>query len=270
MTSETVQVLPADTVLILGGGPVGMMTATVLSFYDVKSVVLERNFTTTKWPKMDLTNVRSMEIFRKLGLSEGLRRRGVPSHIPYTVLVSSGLSRDSPITQWNHPSVDKYFEMIQAKNDGTMPLEPWQRISQEIFEAWLKELSEHDPLIDIRFGWKLESILETERGVEATVTDLNKGKTVQFKAQYAVGCDGASSRVRRSLDISLDGGPVPGYVLLVHFKSNDLARLHKHGRFWHLFIARDGHMGGAAISQDEKASTNLWRFMLRLDVSNQY
>lgn len=176
---------------------------------------------------MDLTNVRSMEIFRKLGLSEGLRRRGkeqsgdfrghfqlthsnkgVPSHIPYTVLVSSGLSRDSPITQWNHPSVDKYFEMIQAKNDGTMPLEPWQRISQEIFEAWLKELSEHDPLIDIRFGWKLESILETERGVEATVTDLNKGKTVQFKAQYAVGCDGASSRVRRSLDISLDGGPV--------------------------------------------------------------
>ena len=157
---------------------------------------------------MDLTNVRSMEFFRKIGLSEGLRQRGmvfrpqcltlytrltltqgVPSHIPYTVLVSSGLSQDSPITQWNHPSVEKYREMISARNDGTMPLEPWQRISQEIFEAWLKELSEGHPLIDLRFGRKLESILETDLGVKATVTDLNKSKTVKFKSRYAVGCD---------------------------------------------------------------------------------
>ncbi|KAK7883475.1 hypothetical protein LTR67_011225 [Exophiala xenobiotica] len=196
MASEAQEVLPEDTVLILGGGPVGMMSATVLAFYGVKSVVLERNLTTT--------------------------------------------------------NVDKYREMISARNDGTMPLEPWQRISQEIFEAWLKELAEGHPLIDIRFGWKLESILETDLGVEAVVTDLNNSKTVKFKSRYAVGCDGASSRVRRSLNIPLEGGPVPGFVLLVHFKSNDLARIHKQGRFWHLFMVRDGVMGGAAISQDEK------------------
>ncbi|KIW24121.1 uncharacterized protein PV07_09853 [Cladophialophora immunda] len=41
------EVLADDTVLIIGGGPVGMMTATVLAFYGIKSVVLERNFTTT-------------------------------------------------------------------------------------------------------------------------------------------------------------------------------------------------------------------------------
>jgi FAD-dependent monooxygenase len=98
--------------------------------------------------------------------------------------------------------------MISARNDGTMPLEPWQRISQEIFEAWLKELAEGHPLIDIRFGWKLESILETDLGVEAVVTDLNNSKTVKFKSRYAVGCDGASSRVRRSLNIPLERGPV--------------------------------------------------------------
>ncbi|EXJ76275.1 uncharacterized protein A1O5_00783 [Cladophialophora psammophila CBS 110553] len=126
-----------------------------------------------------------------------------------------------------------------------MPLEPWQRISQEIFEAWLKQLSEETDLIDLRFGWKLESILESETGVEATVTDVNCGKTVKLTSRYAVGCDGASSRVRRSLDIPLDGGPVPGFVLLVHFKSNDLARLHKQGRFWHLFMTGEQVMGGA-------------------------
>ncbi|OAG35269.1 hypothetical protein AYO21_10540 [Fonsecaea monophora] len=234
---EVEEVLADDTVLIIGGGPVGMMTATVLAFYGIRSIVLERNFTTTRWPKMDLTNVRSMEFFRKLGLAEGLRERGVPSHIPYTVLISSGLSQDSAITQWNHPSVDEYRQMIAERNDGTMPLEPWQRISQEIFEAWLKQLSEANELIDLRFGWKLETIQETGEGVEATVTDLNSSKIVKFRSRYAVGCDGASSRVRRNLNIPLDGGPVPGFVLLVHFKSNDLARLHKQGRFWHLFMA---------------------------------
>jgi hypothetical protein len=40
--------------------------------------------------------------------------------------------------------------------------------------------------------------------------------------------------------------------LLVHFRSNDLSRIHRQGRFWHLFFLEDGKFGGAVISQDEK------------------
>jgi FAD binding domain len=89
----TSEVLDSDTVLIAGGGPVGLFLATVLAFYGVKSVVAERNDTTTKsghrcsrrydamltylrWPKMDLTNARSMELFRFLGLADKLRAQG--------------------------------------------------------------------------------------------------------------------------------------------------------------------------------------------------
>ena len=36
-------VLPSDSVLIVGAGPVGLMTASVLAHYGVKSVILERN-----------------------------------------------------------------------------------------------------------------------------------------------------------------------------------------------------------------------------------
>jgi FAD-dependent monooxygenase len=35
--------LPSDTVLIIGAGPVGLLTASVLAFYGVRSVILERN-----------------------------------------------------------------------------------------------------------------------------------------------------------------------------------------------------------------------------------
>ena len=48
-TTVKVEILPQGTVLIAGGGPVGLTLATVLAFYGVKSVVLERNETTTRF-----------------------------------------------------------------------------------------------------------------------------------------------------------------------------------------------------------------------------
>ncbi|CZR52473.1 related to phenol 2-monooxygenase [Phialocephala subalpina] len=269
MQRDQNEILSDDTVLIVGGGPVGLLLATVLAFHGVKSLLLERNKTTTKWPKMDLTNARSMEIFRKLGLAKGLRSRGmcnfhskpnknsnttfigVASHIPYTVLFSSGLSRDKPITQWLHPSVDEYRKNIIKQNDGTHPLEPYQRISQSIFEAWLKESCDSNPLIDVRYGWKVELVEGYGGDVKTTAVDVDSGKRASFVSKYAVGCDGGSSKVRAGLGIPLDGGPTPGYVLLVHFKSTDLSRLQKQGQFWHIFFIRNGQMGGAMIAQDE-------------------
>ncbi|KAH9214891.1 FAD-binding domain-containing protein [Leptodontidium sp. 2 PMI_412] len=195
---------------------------------------------------MDLTNARSMEIFRKLGLAEG-----VASHIPYTVLFSSGLSQEKPITQWLHPSVDEYRKKILMTNDGALPLEPYQRISQSIFEAWLKESCDSNPLIDLRYGWKVELVQDHGGDVETTAVNVDTGKRTSFISKYAVGCDGASSKVRTCLGIPLDGGPTPGYVLLVHFKSTDLTRLRKQGQFWHIFFIKDGQIGGAIIAQDE-------------------
>jgi FAD-dependent monooxygenase len=58
VTASHVERLPKGTVLIAGGGPVGLLVAKVLSHYGVKSVLFERNKSTTRWPKMDLTNGR--------------------------------------------------------------------------------------------------------------------------------------------------------------------------------------------------------------------
>lgn len=42
------ETLSDDTVVIVGGGPVGLTLATVLAYYGVKSVLFERNQTTTR------------------------------------------------------------------------------------------------------------------------------------------------------------------------------------------------------------------------------
>ncbi|KIW45787.1 uncharacterized protein PV06_04142 [Exophiala oligosperma] len=245
------EILPKDTVLIAGGGPVGLTLATVLAHYGVRSVILERNPETTRWPKMDLTNIRSMELFRKLGLADELRKLGVASHLPYRVLVSTSLWSPKPLAAWEHAGVDDWRVKIAANNDGTMPLEPWQRLSQALFEKWLKNICDNNPLIDVRFGWKLTELSKVDDRVIVAASDASDVQR-QISSTYLIGCDGGSSRVRRSLKIPLDGGPMPIYGLLIHFKSRDLTRLHKHGRFWHMFFLSEQGLGSAAISQNEK------------------
>ena len=65
-------------VLIAGGGPVGMTLACELSRRGIACLLVERNPATTRHPKMDITNARSMELFRRLGLVDALRAVAVP------------------------------------------------------------------------------------------------------------------------------------------------------------------------------------------------
>ena len=67
-------------VLIAGGGPVGMTLALELARQGVACRLFERAYTTTRHPKMDITNGRSMELFRRLGLATKLRAAGVPEN----------------------------------------------------------------------------------------------------------------------------------------------------------------------------------------------
>jgi FAD-dependent monooxygenase len=76
-----------------------------------------------------------------------------------------------------------------------------------VFEKWLKGLCNPNPLIDLRFGCKVESIEELPDGVKMNAVYMKDGKRTTILSRYVAGCDGASSKVRRGLNIPLDGGP---------------------------------------------------------------
>ncbi|KAF4950236.1 hypothetical protein FGADI_8324 [Fusarium gaditjirri] len=242
---DAVEHLDSETVLIAGGGPVGLLVATVLAHYGVRSVVLERNNDTTKWPKMDLTNVSTLLIL-------GSRPLGVPETTPYNVYMTTGLHNSKPITSWEYPSTQELRDQHRKENDGSAASEPWQRISQALFERFLKDRCDENDLIDCRFDWKMDKCTERDDTVQVNAVHVESKKTLRLTAKFMVACDGASSRTRRDLEIPLEGGPVPGYTLLVHFKSTDLSNLFKFGRFWYLFIFNDAGLHAAAICQDDK------------------
>lgn len=50
-----------DTVVIAGGGPVGLLLATVLAKYGLRSIILERNETTTRFVQSTMNLWRLMK-----------------------------------------------------------------------------------------------------------------------------------------------------------------------------------------------------------------
>jgi FAD-dependent monooxygenase len=128
--------------------------------------------------------------------------------MPFTCLFSSGLGAENAITSWRLPSVDQFNAQISSQNDGSLPLEPWQRISQDVFEAWLKEKCDDNPTIDLRFGWKAQNAEELDTGAKVIATNVETGERRTFWSRYAVGCDGASSKIRQDLGIEIEGGPM--------------------------------------------------------------
>ncbi|ETR97598.1 hypothetical protein M419DRAFT_39261 [Trichoderma reesei RUT C-30] len=172
-------------------------------------MLVERNLDTTKWPKMDLTNCRSMELFRRLRISEGLREIGVPPEYSFDVIFSTGLAEGGEeIARWKLDSVNAWRKRIKSQNNGTLPREPYQRCSQAVLKAWLKPRIQAQKLINAHFGLKCKSLTETDNGVESTLTDVRTGEQHVVQSKYVMGCDGAGSHVRRSLGINLLGGPV--------------------------------------------------------------
>lgn len=63
-------------VLVVGAGPAGLIAALQLACNGTRCMLIERNLDTTSWPKMDITNCRSMELLKRLGIDQGLRDIG--------------------------------------------------------------------------------------------------------------------------------------------------------------------------------------------------
>lgn len=234
-------------VLIAGGGPVGMTLALNLARYGIRSMLVERNPETTRHPKMDLTNGRSMELFHRLGLDEKLRDAGVPRENDFDILwITSLVGHD--LYRFHYPSAEEKTRIIRAENDGSHGAQAPLRVSQIQIEPVLKAAIDADPLIDVRFGTRFETIIDNgPDGVIAEIVEEATGKSKQVRCRYLAGCDGGGSRVRRRLGIELEGEENAAGAYMVHFRTDDRDLLQRWGPIYHLqsgtgtIIAQNDH-----------------------------
>jgi 2-polyprenyl-6-methoxyphenol hydroxylase-like FAD-dependent oxidoreductase len=218
-------------VVIAGAGPVGMTLARALARWGIRCLVAERNPGTTRHPKMDITNGRSMEIFRRLGLAGALRAVAVAEANNFDVSWITDLSGHE-LHRFRYPSVTEARAAILARNDGTQSLEPAMRVSQVKIEPVLRDAILGEPLVEARWGLAFEAFAQDADGVTVTLRRADGG-VEQVRADYLAGCDGGGSLVRQQLGVGLEGqhAVMPRYM--VHFRSDAREVLQRWGIAWH-------------------------------------
>jgi 2-polyprenyl-6-methoxyphenol hydroxylase-like FAD-dependent oxidoreductase len=221
-------------VLIAGGGPVGMTLALNLARYGIRSMVCERNEHTTRHPKMDLTNGRSMELYRRLGLTENLRDAGVPRQNDFDISWVTNLAGHE-LHRFHYPSANDATAIIARENDGHHAREAGLRVSQIMIEPVLKKAIDDEPLVEVRFGTRFERIVaQDSESVTVEIVEEATGESMIVTCEYLAGCDGGGSRVRRQLGIELEGNMAVAGAHMVHFRTQDKALLQRWGAAWHL------------------------------------
>jgi len=190
-------------VLIVGGGPIGLTLAIDLGKRGVRATLIEQKEAPQFLPKMERCNARTMEIFRRMGVAERVRAAGLPANVPMDVFIVLSLTRP-PLLHLPYPSVAEAREQIRSRKDGSLPLEPYQLISQYTLEPLLKSIAETLPSVSVRFGCRLEAFTQDGSGVTAQIRDI-EGTGSAIRATYMVGCDGGGSTVRKGLGIKLRG-----------------------------------------------------------------
>ena len=191
------------SVIVVGAGPVGLALAINLGRAGIKTILLERNPEPQFLPKMERCNARSMEMFRRIGLSKKIRDAGLRADCPMDVFIVEDLTKPALLEE-KHPSIQTFQEKIRECRDLSMPLEPYQLISQYTLEPLLKAEAEALQSVEVLFGHELIEFSQSDDGVSVRFEDSD-GQPKTLMAAYLVGCDGGSSPIRKQLGIKLRG-----------------------------------------------------------------
>jgi 2-polyprenyl-6-methoxyphenol hydroxylase-like FAD-dependent oxidoreductase len=196
-------------VLIVGGGPIGLTLAMDLAWRGIDTIVAERR------PHNDPPNVkcgqigaRSMEIFRRLGVADKLRGIGLPADYPNDIVSATSVT-GIEISRVLIPARGARGTPAAAGPDTTWPTpEHTHRCNQKFFEPVLFAHASEQSRIRILHRTEIKGLTQDEHGVTASAVDLDGGTRSTIYCDYLVGCDGASSFVRKSIGSEFTGNPL--------------------------------------------------------------
>ncbi|KAJ4230735.1 hypothetical protein NW757_013967 [Fusarium falciforme] len=200
---------PAELpVLIVGGGPTGLLSAYMLSKFGVKSLLIEKYPERLAAPKAHALCPRSLEICRQYGLdTNAMRKLGTPREDADRVNFVTSLSGE-------HIGLLPYERMDAGVLEHTP--EMIHNIPQPAFEQFVAKELEHDPNVEIRKNVAYVTSQEVNDQVISILEECSTKAQWQVHSRHVLACDGAKSQVRTDLGIESEDET----MMTIHFKAN--------------------------------------------------
>jgi 3-(3-hydroxy-phenyl)propionate hydroxylase len=177
----------AARVVVVGAGPVGLVTALGLAQRGVPVTVLERESDVFRSPRAMGYHWGSLYILEDLGLLNDLLFAGFPAH---------------GIRLRVHETGD-HLDMTTASLEGRVRFPYSLTLGQDrVAEIVLEHLAKYD---DVEVLWRTEITGFDDCGDHVDVHAMGPDGPIGLQASWLVGADGASSSIRRQLGIEFEG-----------------------------------------------------------------
>ncbi|HYR33447.1 MAG TPA: FAD-dependent monooxygenase, partial [Burkholderiales bacterium] len=228
--------LPDQTqVLIIGGGPCGLMLANELGRRGISALVLDQKPGTAFNPQANATQARTMEHYRRLGFADEIRALGMPADFPTDIAYFTRFAKYE-LARFRLPSSREARQLITTLSGSWSAAELPHRVAQKFVEQVLRRHAER--VASVHYGWRATRFADLGTHVEALAEPAEGGKPVKVRSAYLVGADGARSLVRQSMGWRHTGETgvtrdfVGGRMYAVYCRVPDFYRAVRHAPAW--------------------------------------
>jgi 2-polyprenyl-6-methoxyphenol hydroxylase-like FAD-dependent oxidoreductase len=221
-------------VLVVGAGPTGLALAAQLAAFGATVRVVDRRTGPGRESRALIVQPRTLEVLRPLGVTQALLDRGDP-----TARIRLHLNGRDLTVPLSDPGLgDTSYPFLLVLRQA------------ETETALLGHLGSLG--LRVEWGTEFQAYRNDEAGVVSTLRHAD-GRQERVRARYLVGCDGASSTVRRSAGIGFEGASYRRSVLLADVTLT--AELPAAAA--HVFVGRHGVLGLLAAGEHAP-----WRILL--------
>lgn len=190
--------LTRQQVVIAGAGPIGMVAALELARHGVRCLLLESERQVSEGSRAIVFTRRSMEILQQVGVAERIQQHGLPWRF------GNSYYRGQKVFRMEAPydENDRFFPMIN--------------LQQQYLEEYLLDAVDAQPLIELRWGNRVESVTQQSHGVLLSI-DTPEGPYA-LETDWLVAADGARSGIRSALGLKLEGNSYEGRFVIADIR----------------------------------------------------
>jgi 2-polyprenyl-6-methoxyphenol hydroxylase-like FAD-dependent oxidoreductase len=197
-------------VLIAGGGLTGLAAASFLAQQGIRSIAIERLKESSPLPRAAFFHMRTLEMFRSLGIEARVREESAREFIP-----------DGALVAMDCVSGRKLADIISNLNEGVDAVSPCHRwfLNQPSLEPILRSRA-REAGARVLQGMEITALRQDGHGVTVTVRDVDGGGERELRGRYLIAADGGHSKVRELLGIGYEGRGAFSKSLTIYFSAD--------------------------------------------------
>ncbi len=205
--------VPAEVpLLIVGGGPVGLVAAALADRLGVRAAVVERRLAPQVPPAAHVINARTFEILRSIGVDGA------------ALDAACGAPEDGAWVRWVTSLVGDELAAVPFERQGDLAAldavtpTPLRNLSQHRLEPILRRHIARAPAAPLHAGGAFVGAVTDDEGVTSTVADAATGAARAVRCRYLIAADGARSSVRQQLGIAMEGPERLAAFVSIHLR----------------------------------------------------